>query len=84
MQLRQADENISSTLPKKLPNISLFDSKNNDISELVNRYLTFDDHDSEEINTPTTQIENIEHNENRDNIEQEDNEIVTYLQGYIS
>ncbi|CAG8851529.1 24199_t:CDS:2, partial [Gigaspora margarita] len=65
------DEDIPSTLPtaqyQKLLSICSFDPNNTDISELVNRYLTFDNYDPEELDAPTTQMENIEYNENREN-----------------
>ncbi|CAG8819939.1 32402_t:CDS:2, partial [Gigaspora margarita] len=62
MHLRQADEDIPSTLPtaqyQKLLSICSFDPNNTNISELVNRY---------QLDAPTTQMENIEYNENREN-----------------
>ncbi|CAG8805972.1 26484_t:CDS:2, partial [Dentiscutata erythropus] len=47
---------------QKLFNISSFDPNNTNISELINRYLIFDNYDPKELDALTTQMENIEHN----------------------
>ncbi|CAG8562076.1 11309_t:CDS:2 [Cetraspora pellucida] len=65
--MQQANKHTPLTLAiehyQRLSNISSIDLTNNDISDLVEKYLIFDDYRLEFNNTPTMQIENMKYDE---------------------